>query len=137
IETVVTVSRAMSRRETMHTVERTVLWVGVIALAIFALVLNGRVSNLKRTVQSHAALREKPGLNATVLPGVPAALAARWTKATAGKNLQPQDDLWLTLQIANTGQRSVRDLAAELTLLPAITAIYPYSDTSWNAPKVA
>lgn len=79
----------------------------------------------------------KPVVDAAVFPGVPAAFADRWAKATAGKNLKPQDYLWLTLHLANSGQSYVGELAAELSLLPTISAVYPYSESYWNAPKVA
>lgn len=120
----------------MHTVERTVLWGGLIALAIFALVINGRVTDVKTVAQDHATMLKKPVVQAAMFPGVPAAFADRWTKATAGKNLKPQDHLWLTMQLTNAGQSYVGELAAELSLLSPPSAIYPYSEFSWDAPKV-
>jgi hypothetical protein len=120
----------------MRTTERTLLWGGLIVLAIFALVINARVSDVKAVTQAHATRLDKPVVEATIFPGVPTAFAERWTKATEGKNVQPQDHLWLTMQLTNTGQSYVEDLTAELALLPTISAIYPYSDSSWNAPKV-
>lgn len=121
----------------MRAFERAILWIGVIALAITTLVINGRVGNLKTTVQDHTATLDKPVLDAAVFPGVPAAFSERWNKATAGKNLTPQDHLWLTVQITNAGQTSVEALAAELSLLPAISAVYPYSEGAWSVSKVA
>ena len=59
----------------MHRFERTVLWCGVIALAIFAFVINGRVNSVQDTVQRHAAQINKPAVEARVFPGVPVALA--------------------------------------------------------------
>jgi hypothetical protein len=120
----------------MHTAERFVLWSGLIALVIFALVINGRVSNVNTVVQGHASMLNKPVVEAVVFPGVPATFAERWDNATAGKNLTPQDHLWLTIQLTNAGQSYVGELAAELSLVPTISAVYPYSAASWNAPKV-
>src|SRR5918996_593692 len=97
----------------MRPFERTMVWIGLIAVAIFALVINGRVSSVSSTVQEHTAQLEKPMLDAAVFPGVPAALADRWDHTTAGMNLKPEHHLWLTMHITNTGQSHVRDLAAE------------------------
>lgn len=120
----------------MRPVERTILWCGVIALAIFALVLNGRVNDLQATTQDHTAALNKPRLEAAVFPGVPAAFTERWSKATTGKEIPPQDHLWLTIQLTNAGQSFVREPVVKLSLVPAISAIYPYSEWSWNTPQV-
>ncbi|HEY7492592.1 MAG TPA: hypothetical protein VIH59_15970 [Candidatus Tectomicrobia bacterium] len=120
----------------MHTVERTVLWGSLVVLAIFALVINGRVNGVETIVQNHTSVLNQPAVDAAVFPGVPAAFAERWSKATAGKNVTPQDYLWLTIQLTNSGQSYVGELAAELALLPTLSAVYPYSASSWNAPKV-
>lgn len=120
----------------MHTAERTILWGGLIALAIFALVINGRVNDVKTVVQDHAVAINKPVVDAAVFPGVPAAFTERWTKATEGKEVKSEDYFWLTVQLTNTGQSYVEEFAAELSLLPTVSAVYPYSDSSWNAPKV-
>jgi len=120
----------------MITLQRAALWVGAIALVSFVLVLHGSVRTLKTTVQGHTATLDKPMLEAAVFPGVPAAFSDRWNTATRGTALTPQDHLWLTLQITNIGQSQVRDIAADLVLPPAISALYPGSETSWRTPPV-
>jgi hypothetical protein len=120
----------------MSTTERAVLWVGVIALAIFTLVINGAVNGLKTTVQAHTASLDKPALHATIFPGVPDALTDRWDKVTKDKHPSPQDYLWLTVHITNVGHSYSGDVAADLSLLPKISEVYPYSASSWNTPKV-
>jgi hypothetical protein len=105
----------------MSTVERAILWAGVIALAIFTLVINGAVNRLKTTVQEHTASLDKPILHATIFPGVPDALADRWSKVTKDKHPNPHYS---------------GDVAADLSLLPRISDVYPYSASSWNTPKV-
>jgi len=109
----------------MPTLQRTLVWVGALALVIFVFVIHGSVSTLKTTVQGHSATLDKPVIEATVFPGVPAAFSERLHKALQGTDLTPQDHLWLTLHITNSGQSQVRDIAADLALLPAISAIYP------------
>jgi hypothetical protein len=121
----------------MSTFQRTSLWVGAIAaiaLVSFVLVLRGSVRTLKTTVQEHTATLNKPVLAAEVFPGVPAAFTDRWNTATQGKALTPQDHLWLTLHITNMGQSQVGGIAADLVLVPAISAIYPGSGASVGTP---
>ena len=99
--------------------------VGAIALVTFVFVIYGSVSTLKRTVQEHTATLPKPVIAAEFFPGVPAAFSERWHKATSGTALAPQDYLWLTLYLTNGGQSQAWGIAADLVLLPAISAIYP------------
>jgi hypothetical protein len=123
----------------MSTFQRVLVWVGAtaaMALVSFVLVINSSVRTLKTTVQEHTATLDKPMLEAAVFPGVPAAFADRWNKATHGTDLTPQDHLWLTLHITNIGQRQVRSIAADLVLLPAISAIYPGSEAFVGTPAV-
>jgi hypothetical protein len=123
----------------MQTYERAGLWVVMIVVAIFTFSIHGRVGDLKTTVQDHTATLDQPVLEAVVFPGVPAALAERWTKATQGTDLTPQDHLWLTLHLTNLGRSNVVNMTADLSLLTAIRGIhpYPYSQAPWNTPKVA
>jgi hypothetical protein len=120
----------------MSTLPRLLVWVGAIALVIFVFVIHQSVSTLKTTVQGHTAALDKPMLAAEVFPGVPAAFAERWSTATQGTGLTPQDHLWLTLYLANRGQSQVRDIAANLVLLPAISAIYPDNGSLVGNPAV-
>jgi hypothetical protein len=123
----------------MSTFQRTSLWIGAIAaiaLVSFVFVLYGSVRTLQTTVQGHTATLNKPVLAAAVFPGVPAAFTDRWNTATQGTALTPQDHLWLTLHITNMGQSQVRGIAADLVLLPAISAIYPGSGASSGTPAV-
>jgi hypothetical protein len=121
----------------MSALQRTSLWIGAIAavaLVSFVLVLHGSVRTLKTTVREHTATLNKPMLAAAVFPGVPAAFTDRWHTATQGKALTLQDHLWLTLHITNTGHSQVRNIAANLVLVPAISAIYPGSGASVGTP---
>lgn len=120
----------------MSVFQRALPWIGVVALVIFVLVLHGAVRTLKTTVQGHTATLNKPALEAAVFPGVPAAFRDRWHKATRGTDRTPQDYLWLTLHITNVGQSQARDIAADLVLLPAISALYPGSEAFVGAPAV-
>jgi hypothetical protein len=129
-------SAASRRRDPMFTWQRVALWVGAIALVSFVLVLYGSVRTLQTTVQGHTAILDKPVLEAAVFPGVPAAFSDRWNTATRRTDLTPQDHLWLTLQITNIGQSQVRDIAADLVLPPAISALYPGSESLWRTPPV-
>jgi hypothetical protein len=121
----------------MSTLQRALVWVGALALVIFVFVINGSVSSLKTTVQGHTATLDKPVIEAAVFPGVPAAFSERLNKALQGTDLTPQDHLWLTLHITNSGQSQVRDIAADLMLLPAISAIYPGETLVGNPAVVA
>jgi hypothetical protein len=118
----------------MFTWQRAALWVGAIALVSFVFVIYGSVRTLKTTVQEHTATLNKPVLETAVLPGVPAAFTERWDTATRGTDETPQGHLWLTLQIANIGQSQARDIAADLVLPSAISALYPGSESSWRTP---
>jgi len=120
----------------MSTLQRVLVWVGALALVIFVFVINGAVNTLKTTVQGHTATLAKPVLEVAVFPGVPAAFAERWNKATQGTALTPQDDLWLTLYITNIGQSQVRGITADLVLLPTIRTIYPGSEAFIGIPAV-
>jgi hypothetical protein len=120
----------------MFTWQRVALWVGVMALVSFVLVLHGSVRTLKTTVQRHTAILDKPVLEVAVFPGVPAAFSERWNTATRRTDLTPEDHLWLTLQITNIGQSQARDIAADLVLPPAISALYSGSESSWLTPPV-
>jgi hypothetical protein len=117
--------------------QRTLVWVGVMALVIFVFVMHKSVSTLKTTVQGHTVALNKPMITAEVFPGVPAAFAERWSTATQGTDLTSQDHLWLTLYLANSGQSQARGIAANLLLLPAISAIYPDSGALVGDPVVA
>lgn len=120
----------------MSTFQRVLVWVGALALVIFVFVIHKSVSTLKTTVQRHTAALDKPVIAAEVFPGVPAAFAERWSTATQSTGLTPQDHLWLTLYLTNIGQSQVRDIAANLVLLPAISAIYPDSGALVGNPVV-
>jgi hypothetical protein len=120
----------------MLTLQRVLVWVGAIALVIFVFVIYTSVHTLKTAVQGHTATLDKPVLEAAVFPGVPAAFVERWNTATHGTNLTSQDHLWLTLHISNIGQSQVRGIAADLRLLPAISAIYPGSEAFVGTPAV-
>ena len=120
----------------MFTLQRAVLWVGAIALVSFVFVIYGSVRTLKTTVQEHTAILNKPVLETAVFPGVPAAFTERWHTATRGTDETPQGHLWLTLQITNIGQSQARDIAADLVLPSAISALYPGSESSWRTPPV-
>jgi hypothetical protein len=119
----------------MSTLQRVLVWTGAVALVIFVFVIHKSVSTLKTTVQGHAAL-DKPVIAAEVFPGIPAAFAERWSTATQSTDLTPQDHLWLTVYVANMGQSQVRDITANLVLLPAISAIYPDSGALVGNPVV-
>jgi hypothetical protein len=112
------------------------VWVSAIALVIFVVAIHQSVRTLKTRVQGHTAALDKPVLAAEVFPGVPVAFIERWSTATQGTGLTPQDHLWLTLYLANMGQSQVRGIAANLVLLPAISAIYPDSGTLVGNPVV-
>ena len=112
----------------MSTLPRVLVWVGAMALVIFVFVIHSSVRTLKTAVQEHTATLDKPVLEATVFPGVPVAFVERWNKATHGTDLTSQDHLWLTLHITNIGQSHVRGIAADLMLLPAVSALYPGSE---------
>jgi hypothetical protein len=75
--------------------------------------------------QDRIARLDQARLEAVVLPGVPAALAKRWSKATQDRHLTPQDHLRLTLHLTNVGQHDVEELAADLSFLPDIQGLYP------------
>jgi hypothetical protein len=120
----------------MSAFQRALPWVNALALVIFILVIQGAHRTLKTTVQGHTATLDKPMLEAVVFPGVPAAFSARWHKATQGTALTPQDHLWLILHITNSGRHQVRDIAADLVLLSAISAIYSGSETLWRSPAM-
>lgn len=120
----------------MSTLQRVLVWVGATALVIFVFVINGAVSTLKTTVQGHTTTLDKPVLEVAVFPGVPAAFADRWSKATQGTALTPQDHLWLTLYITNIGQSQARSIAADLVLLPPISTIYPGGEVFVGTPAV-
>jgi hypothetical protein len=121
----------------MATLQRVLWGVGALALVIFVLVINGSVSSLKTTVQGHTAILDKPVLDVAVFPGVPAAFTERWHKATQGKDLAPQDHLWLTLSLTNVGQSQARRITADLVLLPTISTIYSGGDALGGNPVVA
>jgi hypothetical protein len=120
----------------MSTLQRVLVWVGALALVSFVFVIHKSVSTLKTTVQGHTAALDKPVIAAEVFPGVPAAFAERWSSATQSTGLTPQDHLWLTVYVANRGQSQVRDIAANLVLLPAISALYPDSGALVGNPVV-
>jgi hypothetical protein len=120
----------------MWKLQRVLVWVGAMALVIFVFVIYSSVRTLQATVQGHTLTLDKPVLEAAVFPGVPAAFVERWNKATHGTALTSQDHLWLTLHITNIGQRQVRGIAADLVLLPGISAIYPGSEAFVGTPAV-
>ena len=120
----------------MSTLQRVLVWVGAIALVIFVFVINSSVSTLKTTVQGHTATLDKPVLEVAVFPGVPAAFSERLNKVLQGTDRTPQDHLWLTLHITNIGQSQARGIAADLVLLPAISALYPGGETFIGTPAV-
>jgi len=120
----------------MSTWQRVLVWGGALALVIFVFVINGAVSTLKTTVQRHTVTLNKPVLEAAVFPGVPAAFAERWNKATRSTALMPQEHLWLTLSITNIGQSQARSIAADLVLLPTISTIYPGGEVFVGTPAV-
>lgn len=119
----------------MSTLQRVLVSVGAIALVTFVFVINSSVSTLKTAVQGHTATLAKPVIEAAVFPGVPTAFSERWNTATHGIALAPQDYLWLTLHLTNGGQSQARGIAADLVLLPAISAIYP-GETLVGPPAV-
>ena len=55
----------------MRAFERTLLWLIVVALAIFTLVVNNAVSHLKNTVQEDTRKLAAPKLQASLFPGIP------------------------------------------------------------------
>ena len=120
----------------MLTLQRVVAWVGALALVIFVFIINGSVNTLKTTVQRHTATLDRPVLDAAVFPGVPAAFAERWNKATHGTALTPQDHLWLTLSLTNIGQSQARSIAADLVLLPTISTIYSGGEAFVGTPSM-
>jgi hypothetical protein len=120
----------------MSMFQRILVWAGAIALVSFVIVMNRSVSTLKTTVQGHTATLDKPMIIAEVFPGVPAAFAERWNAATQGTDLTSQDYLWLTLYLSNSGQNQVHGIAANLLLLPVISAIYPANGALVGNPVV-
>ena len=120
----------------MSMFQRILVWVSAIALLIFVFVIHKSVSTLKTTVQGHTTALNKPVIVAEIFPGVPAAFAERWSTATQGTGLTSQDHLWLTLYLTNSGQSQGRGIAANLALLPAISAIYPDSGALVGNPVV-
>ena len=120
----------------MSMLQRLFVWIGAIALVIFVFVINSAVQTLQTTVQGHSAILDKPVLEAAVFPGVPAAFVDRWHKAMHRTDLAPQEHLWLTLHVTNSGPSQVRGITANLVLLPAISAIYPGSETLVGLPAV-
>jgi hypothetical protein len=120
----------------MSMLQRVLAWAGALALVVCVFVINGSVSALKTTVQGHTATLDKPVLETAVFPGVPAAFADRWDKATHGTALTPQDHLWLTLYITNLGQSQARSIAADLVLPLTISAIYPGGEVFVGPPAV-
>jgi hypothetical protein len=118
----------------MSMLQRVLVWVSAIALVVFVFVIYKSVRTLKTTVQGHTVALDKPMITAEVFPGVPAAFAERWSTATQGTSLASQDHLWLTLYLTNSGQSQVRGIAANLLLLPAISAIYPDSGALVSNP---
>jgi hypothetical protein len=91
----------------MSMLQRILVWVSAIALVIFVFVIHKSASTLKTTVQGHTTTLNKPVIVAEVFPGVPAAFAKRWSTATQGAGLTPQDHLWLTLYLINSAQSQV------------------------------
>lgn len=120
----------------MPTLQRVLAWVGALALVTFVFVINGSVRTLKTTVQRHTATLDKPVLEVAVFPGVPAAFAERWSKATHGTALTLQDHLWLTLSLTNIGQSQARSIAADLVLLPTISTISSGGEAFVGTPSV-
>lgn len=120
----------------MLTLQRVLVSVAMLALAIFVFIINGSVRTLQTTVQGHTTSLDKPVLDIAVFPGVPVAFTDRWNKATHGTVPAPQDYLWLTLYLTNSGPSQVHSIAADFVLTPTISAIYA-GETVTRTPTVA
>lgn len=116
--------------------ERRILWGIVVALALFTLIIYGRVGSVQDTIEDHTATLNSPAVEATVFPGVPVALAEHWDQATTDQDVAFGDHLWFTVQLTNAGQHDIDEIAVEFSLVPAITGVYMSSDQYWDKPEV-
>jgi hypothetical protein len=66
----------------MLALPRVLVWVGAMALAIFVFLIYNAVRTLQTMVQGHTATLDKPVIETTVFPGVPAAFAGSWKTVT-------------------------------------------------------
>ena len=105
------------------------------ALVVFVFVIN---SSVNTSEDDGAGTHRHPRQACARGGGLPwgaGSIRCALEQATHGTALTPQDYLWLTLHLANGEQSQVRGIAADLALLPAISATYP-GETLVGTPTV-
>src|SRR3546814_276880 len=132
-----------NREVNMPKFERIGIWIAVAGIAIFALVINSSLGGLQKAVEANATRLEQPTITASVLPGIPNALSEAWQQARAGaQDIAPEDSLWFTVRLANSGHDMAGEVSAELSLVPEIVKILAYGsggktlEASWSGPKI-
>jgi hypothetical protein len=104
--------------------ERIVFWCFLALTIFFGSTFYSVIENVREDVKANAALLEKPRIEASVYPGVPAALRDRWT-AAMGK-AQPDGKLWMTLRVVNRGDSNASGVTARFALAAPVQGVYAY-----------
>lgn len=109
----------------MSLVERIIFW-GFLALALlFGSAFYDVTEDLRMAVERNAAQLEEPRIEASVYPGVPAALREQWM-AAVGESGEDDERLWMTLRVANRGASEATGVTARLAIATPVDSVYAY-----------
>ena len=107
----------------MSMIERIIFW-GFMALTVFfGSTFYSVVEDLREEARSNAALLDQPRIEASVYPGVPAALREQWRAAT-GEGNGADGKLWMTLRVVNRGDADVSGAMARLAIGAPVNGVF-------------
>jgi hypothetical protein len=129
--------RTLARRN-----ERALMRGAVALFAAFSLATYVWVDRLNQQLDRATAALELPRVNSTVIPGIPAALAETWHKASGGRTSDPRTETWLTARIENVGFEPIGHLVVDVSADAEIREVFAATPTgrvigdAWLAPEV-
>jgi hypothetical protein len=108
----------------MGQMERIVFWCFLALTVFFGSTFYSVIENVREEVKANAALLEKPRIEASVYPGVPAALRDQWN--TAMGEAQADGKLWMTLRVVNRGGSDASGVTARFAIAAPVEGVYAY-----------
>ena len=109
----------------MSMIERIIFW-GFMALTVFfGSTFYSVIEDMREETRINSALLEQPRIEASIYPGVPAALREQWNAARGEGNDGP-GTLWMTLRVVNRGGAEASDVTARLAIAAPVNGVFAY-----------